>query len=147
MYSSASNLANAILRLWPARTPPFVVFTGGEPTLQLDNRVVDALHDAGAEIAIETNGTRPVVVGVDWICVSPKAGAHLRQVTGDEIKVAWPQRSLDLDSLEALDFRYRFLQPIDGPDAAANTRLTLAACRELPAWELSLQVHKIIGIP
>ena len=107
--------------------------TGGQPTLQLDSRLVDALHDAGAAIAIETNGTRPVIAGVDWICVSPKAGAPLRQVSGDEIKIAWPQTALDLDDLERLDFRYRLLQPINGPEAAANARLTVATCRRRPA--------------
>jgi 7-carboxy-7-deazaguanine synthase len=147
VYMSPTDLAEAILGQWSGSTSPFVVFTGGEPTLQLDHRLVDALHAAGAEIAIETNGTRPVVADVDWICVSPKAGAPLRQVRGDEIKIAWPQAMLDLDSLERLDFRYRFLQPIDGLDAVANTRLTVATCRERPAWNVSLQFHKIVGIP
>lgn len=147
VYASAADLAEAIVRCWPGSAKPFVVFTGGEPTLQLDSRLVDTLHDAGAEIAIETNGTRPVIAGVDWICVSPKAGASLRQISGDEIKIAWPQTALDLDDLERLDFRYRFLQPIDGPEAAANVRLTLATCQQRPAWDLSLQLHKILGIP
>ncbi len=146
-YGSAEQLAEAILRRWPKPTTPFVVFTGGEPTLQLDRVLLDELHGAGAEVAVETNGTRPAPAGLDWICVSPKAAAPLLQRTGDEIKIAWPQPGINLDEMERLAFRHRFLQPIDGPDLERNTAQTITTCRDRPAWRLSLQIHKAIGIP
>lgn len=146
-YDSAGALAAAILARWPLTGAPFVVFTGGEPTLQLDGTLIAALHGAGAELAIETNATNPVPPGLDWVCVSPKAGAPLRQRSGDEIKIAWPQPGLDLDELERLAFTHRFLQPIDGPELAWNRAQTIAACRARPAWRLSEQMHKALGIP
>lgn len=146
-YSSTQELASAILRNWPAPTPPFIVLTGGEPTLQLDAALIEELHNAGAELAIETNGTNTVLEGLDWICVSPKAGAGLRQCHGDELKIAWPQTGVDLDEMELLDFAHRFLQPIDGPSLAANQAQTISVCRERPIWRFSQQMHKLIGIP
>lgn len=146
LFSSAEELTGAILACWAGSARPFVVFTGGEPTLQLDSTLVDQLHAANVEIAIETNGTNLVPCGIDWVCVSPKAGARLLQVCGDEIKVAWPQQ-VDLHALEELSFRYHFLQAIDGPDLAANTRATLVTCREKPLWKLGRQMHKLVGIP
>ncbi len=147
-YRSPGALAETILALWPAGGGrAFVVFTGGEPTLQLDAPLVHELRAAGAELAIETNGTRLVPEGIDWICVSPKAGTPLRQRSGNELKVAWPQRSMNLAELERLPFRHHLLQPIDGPDYEANAREVVRACLERPSWGLSLQVHKLLGIP
>jgi 7-carboxy-7-deazaguanine synthase len=146
VYPTADVLTEAILARWPNSARPFVVFTGGEPTLQLDDEIVGRLHAEGAELAIETNGTNSVVAGVDWICVSPKAGAPLRQTHGDELKVAWPQ-PLDLDVLERLAFRHRWLQPIDGPLLEENARHVFATCRLRPAWRMSTQMHKVVGLP
>lgn len=145
-YPDAQALVTAVLARWPAAGRPFVVFTGGEPTLQLDAALVDVFKQVGCELAVETNGTRPVVNGVDWICVSPKAGAPLRQRRGNELKIAWPQL-LDLDELEQLPFTHRYLQPIDGPDRNDNVRETVRACRAHPAWRMSIQTHKLLGIP
>lgn len=125
---------------------PMVVCTGGEPTLQLDEALVDALHAEGLQVAIETNGTRLTPAGVDWICVSPKAGAPLVQTTGHELKLVFPQPALPPDALEHLEFDNYFLQPMDGPHAAENTRAALAYCLENPRWRLSIQLHKILGI-
>ena len=124
-----------------------IVLTGGEPMLQVDDALIDALHARGFRIAIETNGTLPVAERVDWICVSPKAGAPLAQLTGDELKLVFPQEGLSPEVLEGLDFSHRFLQPMDGPDLARNTGLAVAYCKAHPAWRLSLQTHKLIGIP
>jgi len=148
-FGDAEALADAVERAWPAaaRTHRFVVCTGGEPLLQLDAPLVDALHGRGFSIAIETNGTLPAPEGIDWICVSPKAGAPLRQRRGDELKVVYPQALLDLAELAGLDFRHFFIQPMDGPDYERNLRLAIALCRRAPRWRLSLQTHKLIGIP
>lgn len=147
-YESASALAAAIMALWPAgEGRPFVVFTGGEPTLQLDEAVAEALHASGAEIAIETNGTRAVPAGVDWICVSPKASAPLRQCHGQELKVVWPQVGLDLAELERLRFEHFLLQPLDDRNYAANLRTVRRTCEERPCWSMTFQVHKLLGIP
>lgn len=147
-YRTSRALADAILALWPADAGrPFVVFTGGEPTLQLDTSLVEELRLGDAEIAIETNGTRLVPEGIDWVCVSPKAETPLRQRSGDELKVAWPQRGMSLAELEVLPFSHHLLQPIDGPDYAANARAVIRACLERPTWQLSLQYHKLLGIP
>jgi 7-carboxy-7-deazaguanine synthase (Cx14CxxC type) len=124
-----------------------IVLTGGEPMLQVDGALIDALHARGFRIAVETNGTLPVAEGVDWICVSPKAGAPLVQRTGDELKLVFPQEGLSPEGLVGLDFAYRFLQPMDGPDLVRNTNLAVAYCKAHPAWRLSLQTHKLIGIP
>lgn len=114
--------------------------------LQVDEPLIAALHDAGFEIAIETNGTLPVPRSIDWICVSPKAGASLVQTSGDELKLVYPQPGLLPDDLPELTFRHHFLQPMDGPDVAANTNRAVAYCKAHPKWRLSLQTHKMIGI-
>jgi 7-carboxy-7-deazaguanine synthase (Cx14CxxC type) len=146
-FATANRLRDAVLSAWIGTDRPFVVFTGGEPTLQLDDSIIDALHQGGAELAVETNGTRPVNDGIDWICVSPKAGAPLLQTQGDEIKVAWPQPGLDLQALEDLPFTHRWLQPIDGPQLERNVRETIAECRARTGWRMSVQMHKTVGIP
>jgi len=124
-----------------------VVLTGGEPMLQVDNELVDALHQASFEIAIETNGTLPVEPGIDWVCVSPKAGNALRQTRGDELKLVYPQAELMPETLAGLSFSHRYLQPMDGPQRAENTAQAVAYCKANPQWRLSLQTHKLIGIP
>ena len=147
-FATAAALADHVVSLWPsADEQPFVVCTGGEPLLQLDDDLIDALHERGARIAIETNGTQPAPDGIDWICVSPKAGAlPLVLDHGDELKVVWPQDGIDLSALEALDFAHRFVQPMDGPDVAAATRACVDWCLGHPVWRLSLQTHKHLGI-
>ena len=139
-------------RRWPAPSPRagpgrrLVVFTGGEPLLQLDAALIDAVHAAGFEIAVETNGTVVAPPGIDWLCVSPKAGAPFNQARGQELKVVVPQPDLSLDDLAGLPFVHFFLQPMDGPDAAANTAWAIAHCLQDPRWRLSVQTHKVIGI-
>ena len=151
-FESSDALARAVLAAWPAagRAPPgarrFVVCTGGEPLLQLDEPLTAALHEAGFEIAIETNGTLLPPRGVDWVCVSPKAGVELVLRRGDELKLVFPQEGLPPESLEDLDFRHWFLQPMDGPDRARNTELAVRYCLAHPRWRLSLQTHKLVGI-
>ena len=125
----------------------FVVCTGGEPLLQLDAPLIDALHARGFEIAVETNGTVAAPPGLDWICVSPKAGAELKQHTGDELKLVYPQSGVDPAAFESLAFRHFFLQPMDGPGRDANTQAALCYCLAHPRWRLSLQTHKILNIP
>jgi organic radical activating enzyme len=124
-----------------------VVLTGGEPMLQVDGELIEALHARGFTIAIETNGTLPVPRAIDWICVSPKAGTDLKQRSGDELKLVFPQAGLDPEALLELAFGQRYLQPMDGPDAAENTQTAIAYCRAHPDWRLSLQTHKLLGIP
>ncbi|HJV50365.1 MAG TPA: 7-carboxy-7-deazaguanine synthase [Noviherbaspirillum sp.] len=143
------SLAVAIDALWPAGYPAskFVVFTGGEPLLQLDAALIDCVHAHGFEIAIESNGTLPVPQGVDWVCISPKVGAELRVRKGNELKVVIPQQDQDLADYESLDFDHFYLQPMDGPDVERNTRLAIALCKERPKWKLSLQTHKLLQIP
>jgi 7-carboxy-7-deazaguanine synthase (Cx14CxxC type) len=146
--ASADELADVVARAWQGvPVGRYVVFTGGEPTLQLDAAVVAAVHDRGFAAAIETNGTRPVPDGLDWVCVSPKAGAPMVQRRGDELKVVFPQDGLEPAALEDLPFTHRFLQPCDGPELAANTRAAVDYCLAHPAWRLSLQTHKLLGIP
>ncbi len=147
-FADAASLAAKIAAIWgPDRNRRFVVCTGGEPLLQLDQALIDALHLEGFEIAVETNGTIHAPVGLDWICVSPKAGNALVQTQGDELKLVVPQPGIDLDTLIKLDFRHFLLQPMDGPERAANTRAALRHCHADPRWRLSLQTHKMIGIP
>lgn len=146
-FSRAADLARAVAALWPGGGKPYVVCTGGEPLLQLDAPLIDALHQAGFEIAIETNGTIAVPPGIDWICVSPKAGAPLVQVRGDELKLVFPQQGAEPDRFQALSFNHFFLQPMFGPDLAANTKAAIAYCLAHPHWRLSLQTHKMLGIP
>lgn len=146
-YADAGALADTVASQWPGGGRPFVVCTGGEPLLQLNDALVAALHARGFEVAIETNGTiAPVPVGLDWICVSPKAGASLRLTEGDELKVVVPQPGIDLDAFEELRFGRFSVQPMDGPDTAANTRLAVDICIRRPRWQLSLQTHKLLGI-
>ena len=147
-FPSAQALAGAIAGRW--RGPDehrLVVLTGGEPLLQLDAPLIKALHDERFSIAIETNGTLAAPEGIDWICVSPKADAPLAQRSGQELKLVFPQPDLPPERLEGLDFQHFFLQPMDGPDVEANTRLALSYCLKNPKWRLSIQVHKILEIP
>lgn len=148
-FADPGLLAAEIDSLWPASYPAskYVVFTGGEPLLQLDAALIDAMHARGFEIAIETNGTLPVPFGVDWICVSPKMGAPLVVLSGNEIKVVLPQLGQDLSAYEALAFDHFFVQPMDGPLAEHNTRLAIETCKRHPQWKLSLQTHKLLQIP
>lgn len=127
--------------------PTLVVLTGGEPMLQVDQALIDALHDEGFEIAIETNGTIPVPRAIDWITVSPKAGSTLVQRAGNELKLVYPQTGLAPEQCAGLEFDYRYLQPMDGPERDANTAAAVAFCKTNPEWRLSLQTHKLIGIP
>jgi 7-carboxy-7-deazaguanine synthase (Cx14CxxC type) len=126
---------------------PLVICTGGEPLLQLDEPLVKAFHDLGTEVAIETNGTHPAPKGIDWICVSPKAGSELVLQAGNELKLVFPQRGAEPDLFEELSFAHFLLQPMDGPERARNTELAVRYCLEHPRWRLSLQTHKILGIP
>lgn len=148
-FKTPEALAAAIDALWPATYPAskYVVFTGGEPLLQLDTALIDAMHAVGFTIAIETNGTLPVPAGVDWICVSPKMGSELVVKKGSEIKVVIPQTGQDLSAYEQLDFENFYVQPMDGPLAEFNTRLAIETCRRNPKWKLSLQTHKLLQIP
>ncbi|MEQ9152210.1 MAG: 7-carboxy-7-deazaguanine synthase [Parvibaculum sp.] len=148
-FRDAAALADAVERTWEtgAGENRFVVCTGGEPLLQLDAPLIAALHERGFEIAIETNGTLAAPEGIDWICVSPKAGAELKQMTGHELKLVYPQARAMPERFEELDFRYFFLQPMDGADREENTRAATAYCLAHPKWRLSLQTHKLIGIP
>lgn len=148
-FASAGALADAIDSLWPPgfEAAKYVVFTGGEPLLQLDAVLIDAMHGAGFTIAIETNGTLPVPPGVDWICVSPKMGSTLVVTQGSEIKVVIPQTNQDLAAYEQLDFTHFYVQPMDGPLAEFNTRLAIETCKRNPKWSLSLQTHKLLQIP
>jgi len=147
-FATADDLARACAAArGPTTGPSLVVLTGGEPMLQVDDALIDALRGRGFSIAIETNGTLPVPDAVDWICVSPKAGNALVQRTGDELKLVFPQAGLDPGDLVGLDFAHRFLQPMDGPERDANTGLAVAYCKAHPPWRLSIQTHKLIGIP
>ncbi len=156
-FREAAALAGQIAALWPAHDTEnrLVVLTGGEPLLQVDDALIAALHAEGFAIAVETNGSVQAPAGIDWLCVSPKAGAPWVQRQGDELKVVWPQPGLDLDALEAADFTHRFLQPMDdtarlglvgGPHNAGNMQACIALCMARPAWRLSLQTHKVTGI-
>ena len=146
-YRSPQALAARIAEHWPADAPGrFVVLTGGEPLLQLDAGLIDALHEQGFEIAVESNGTIAAPQGIDWLCVSPKAGADLVQRSGDELKLVFPQPGAMPDNFAALPFRRHYLQPMDGPDLAANTEAAIAYCKADPRWCLSVQTHKVLGI-
>lgn len=148
-FESADSLASAIAAKWPAKasTRRFVVCTGGEPLLQLDCALIEALHRLHFQIAVETNGTQPAPAGLDWICVSPKAGTELVLTTGNELKLVFPQPDARPEQYAELAFDHHFLQPMDGPDKLRNTRLATAYCLAHPRWRLSLQTHKLIGIP
>jgi 7-carboxy-7-deazaguanine synthase len=145
---SAAALAEKVAGLWPkAMGKPYIVCTGGEPLLQLDAPLIEALHASGFEIAVETNGTIVAPEGLDWICVSPKAGAELVQTSGHELKLVFPQPGAEPELFQHLPFDYFYLQPMDGPVREANTQLALSYCLENPQWRLSLQTHKILEIP
>jgi 7-carboxy-7-deazaguanine synthase len=146
-FADASRLAQAIAALWRGEEPRLVVFTGGEPLLQLDPALIDAVHAAGFEIAVETNGTIAAPDGLDWICVSPKADAPLAQTRGQELKLVFPQAGVDPERFAGLPFERFFLQPMDGPDRAAATKAAIDYCLAHPRWRLSLQTHKYLGIP
>jgi 7-carboxy-7-deazaguanine synthase len=147
-YAHAAALAGAIAAEWGTgdRGRRFCVLTGGEPLLQVDPALIDALHAEGFEIAVETNGTIAAPAGLDWICVSPKAGTELKQRSGDELKLVYPQAGAAPEAFEGLAFRYFGLQPMDGPAAAENTQKAVAYCLAHPQWRLSIQTHKRIGI-
>jgi 7-carboxy-7-deazaguanine synthase (Cx14CxxC type) len=148
-FNDANTLADRVAATWPDRTQgrPYVVCTGGEPLLQLDEVLIEALHARGFEVAVETNGTLPVPRGVDWVCVSPKAGGSLTQTRGDELKLVFPQAGIDPATFESLDFTRFFLQPMDGPARVENTARAVRYCLDHPRWRLSLQTHKVTGIP
>jgi 7-carboxy-7-deazaguanine synthase (Cx14CxxC type) len=149
-FATAQALASAVHAAWPAGAAggvPYVVCTGGEPLLQLDEAAVSALHAAGFEVAVETNGTQAAPAGLDWICVSPKADAPLRLTSGDELKLVFPQAGVDPERFRQLSFRHRYLQPMDGDHLAENTAAAAAYCLAHPGWRLSLQTHKLIGLP
>ena len=148
-FSTPESLAQAVGAAWPSESSGnrFVVCTGGEPLLQLDPPLIEALHQEGFEIAVETNGTLPPPDALDWVCVSPKAGTELAVTSGDELKLVFPQQGAEPAEFESLEFRHFFLQPMDGPDLPANTAAALRYCLEHPRWRLSLQTHKLLGIP
>lgn len=148
-FKTAVALATRINALWPEAYPAskYVVFTGGEPLLQLDTALISAMHEAGFQIAIETNGTLPVPDGIDWICVSPKMGSTLVVRRGNEIKVVIPQADQPLEEYASLDFEHHFVQAMDGPQREENIRLAIAYCKANPKWKLSVQTHKLLQIP
>lgn len=149
-FATGEALAAFVASHWPPDAPAnvrrFVVCTGGEPLLQLDAEAIAALHAQGFEIAVETNGTQDAPPGLDWICVSPKATAPLRLTHGNELKLVFPQASAMPERFEALAFDHFLLQPMDGPDVAANTRAAIAYCLAHPRWRLSFQTHKAVGV-
>ena len=148
-FVSPAALADAVADAWPEDTDSqrFVVCTGGEPLLQLDTALLLAFHERGFEVAVETNGTVEPPDGIDWLCVSPKAGTEMVIATGDELKLVFPQAGADPSNFEALRFRHHFLQPMDGPEREAHTAAALQYCLDHPRWRLSLQTHKLLGIP
>lgn len=150
-FNTAGDLSTAVAELWPGQQDngtPYVVCTGGEPLLQLDDDAIDALHDAGFDIGVESNGTILAPANIDWLCISPKGRADLVQKSGDEIKLVYPQieEQARPEKFAGLDFRHFFLQPLDDTEIAANTRAAIDYCLRNPRWKLSLQTHKIIGI-
>ena len=150
-FASADALADAVAARWPggvagAAGRPYVVCTGGEPLLQLDDALVEAFHARGFEVAVETNGTQPAPAGLDWICVSPKADAPLLRTAGDELKLVYPQPLARPERFAGLAFDHFFLQPMDGPDRRDHTRAATDYCMAHPQWRLGVQMHKIVGI-
>lgn len=146
-FADAAALADAVAMHWGAgRAARFVVLTGGEPMLQVDDMLVDALHARGFRIALETNGTLPAHPGIDWICVSPKAGSEVVQRAGDELKLVWPQPGIDVEAIEGWGFRHFLVQPMDSAEAAENTRAAIAFAMARPRWRLTLQTHKLLGL-
>lgn len=149
-FHTAAELAATVAKTWQGqphpRSRPYVVCTGGEPLLQLDDDAVAALHAEGFEVAVETNGTQPAPIGLDWICVSPKADTDLVLTSGDELKLVYPQPGAMPDEFEHFNFGRLLLQPMDGPDVAANTEAAIGYCLTHPQWSLSVQTHKMIGV-
>jgi len=148
-FQTATALANAVADCWKGRPGAggrLVVCTGGEPLLQVDDELIDALHHLGFVVAVETNGTQKAPEGLDWVCVSPKAGATLIQSSGDELKLVYPQPLALPEQFEVMPFRHYFLQPMDGPDVAINTQRAIEYCLANPQWRLSLQSHKVVGL-
>jgi 7-carboxy-7-deazaguanine synthase len=161
-FSSATELADAIDRCWVGRADDlvqagirasgagagrkYVVCTGGEPLLQLDDALIDALHERGFEVAVETNGTKQAPASLDWVCVSPKAGAPFVQTSGNELKLVYPQEQAPPEKFERLDFEHFFLQPMDGAETALNTERAIEYCLAHPRWRLSIQTHKLVGL-
>ena len=146
MYESAKLLVLNIMSKWDSSLRPFVVLTGGEPLLQVDNELINELKYNKCEIAIETNGTILAPKGIDWICVSPKIGTKIIQNFGDELKIVFPQKGLNIKNYEKFNFKHFSLQPMDGKLIEQNTKLAVKFCMQNPKWKLSLQTHKIIGI-
>ena len=146
-FKSAEELSDAIDRCWTGDSrAKYVVCTGGEPLLQLDENLISELHERRFEVAVETNGTRPAPASLDWVCVSPKAGAPLVQTTGSELKLVYPQENAPPENFERLDFQNFFLQPMDGAETARNTELAIDYCLRHPRWRLSIQTHKLVGL-
>lgn len=145
-FQTADALAEAVAAQWPGGEKRYVVCTGGEPLLQLDDAAIAALHAKGFEIGVETNGTQAAPPGIDWICVSPKAGSELVQTTGNELKLIYPQPGVEPERFAGLRFDHFFLQPMDNADRARNTEAAIAYCLAHPQWRLSLQTHKLTGI-
>lgn len=150
-FESASELADAVLRCWsasPEKAQPYVVCTGGEPLLQLDDAAISAFHAAGFEIGVESNGTIAAPAGIDWLCISPKGNAEIVQRTGDELKLVYPQVEdrAQPSIFEGLSFQYFFLQPMDSPLLADNTKQAILYCKQNPRWDLSVQTHKYLGM-
>jgi 7-carboxy-7-deazaguanine synthase len=147
-FASADALADHVVTRWlGVHGAPYVVCTGGEPLLQIDDALIDALHARGFEIGVETNGTIEAPASLDWVCVSPKSTAIMKQLSGDELKLVYPQADAPPERFAKLSFKNFFLQPKDGPERDAATRACIAYCLEHPLWRLSLQTHKITGIP
>lgn len=146
-FADAATLVAAAVAFWGTGAERrFVVLTGGEPMLQVDDALIDALHDAGFEIAIESNGTLPVHPGIDWVCISPKAGSETVQRSGDELKLVWPQTGSDVDAIEQWDFVHFLLQPLDDARGEENVAAAMALVMQRPRWRLSLQTHKLLGL-
>jgi 7-carboxy-7-deazaguanine synthase len=146
-FKGSAELAAAVAAIWGSGTVNrYIVITGGEPLLQLDAALIDALHEGGFEIAVETNGTILAPPGIDWTCVSPKAGSETVQRLGNELKLVWPQEGSDWKAMEGWAFDHFLVQPMDGPDVVANQEACVAFILANPKWRLSLQTHKLLGI-
>jgi 7-carboxy-7-deazaguanine synthase len=145
-FATPETLVSAVVSHWPSADRPFVVCTGGEPLLQLDDALIAAFHDQNCEIAIETNGTQLPPSGIDWVCVSPKANAPFVLERGDELKLVYPQDGAEPERFAELPFKHFFLQPMDGPQRESNTRRAIEYCLQHPQWRLSLQTHKVLGL-
>ncbi len=147
-FETPASLAEAVASAWPGDGKPYVVCTGGEPLLQLDTPLIDALHECGFEIGVESNGTIEAPAGIDWLCISPKANAPLKQLSGDELKLVYPQREAEAqpERFGTLDFKHFLIQPLEDENLETNTASSVQYCLEHPKWRLSLQTHKTLGI-